>query len=735
MKAFFEGLFAATESVIAAHGLSLLAGTTIVLAFGLLLMRIARSDVDRHRTAVLTLLATGFYLAFAVLPLPRWLATGANAATTSTAASNTPIDRVLPVGVSKQPPASPLQSAESQQLLESASAGGSEAMAPHTGTAPGTAVEPAGELAPERLPDGAAPLRDLAALPSPGLAEASPGLAEASPELAGAAQGWRLPLSTLLAFALLAGAAWFSLLLGLGLLRLRRVVANGRDAPAELRRIGGLPRHVRLRIVESTQTPFCYGLLRPAIAVPRHLAEPSQTTRYVLRHELAHIDHGDTRARLLFALLRSVLFWHPLFWQLGARMRFCGERIADDTAANVPNGSTADYVRCMLALSTGTEGARAPALAAPIFHRKSELYRRFQTMLQSSQESSRSWSARTRIGRTAGTALLTLAAAATFGVAPTQAQEPARPSSPPPANGATTRTIIRELRAELQQLNEELSALQAERARGGGGDADGSQGAGQAPPAPEPTIEYVVEAGDTFAKIAKRVFGSTRAVDRLIVSNPEVDPRKLRVGQKLRIPSPHKLQAPGKPDAPVAPPKPRDFAGEADILSVGSAVFTPPPPQPPAAPNAQPPAPHSLPNLRTTLPDLTDLPAKTESAFFPSQAREAHTPASRLNPNAASAGLGELANLVERCFALSGEMREQQVYLAHAKSTVERQVAEIRLETKQKSYRALRDVLKFELDSSLKQLDRTKKLYSKGFVPESDLLRIQRRVRLLRSAL
>jgi hypothetical protein len=63
------------------------------------------------------------------------------------------------------------------------------------------------------------------------------------------------------------------------------------------------------------------------------------------------------------------------------------------------------------------------------------------------------------------------------------------------------------------------------------------------PPAPSVSLErprvrgarasgYSVRSGDTLGTIAER-FGTT--VDRLLVLNPGIDPRALRVGQSLRV--------------------------------------------------------------------------------------------------------------------------------------------------------------------------------------------------------
>ena len=48
--------------------------------------------------------------------------------------------------------------------------------------------------------------------------------------------------------------------------------------------------------------------------------------------------------------------------------------------------------------------------------------------------------------------------------------------------------------------------------------------------------EYTVRAGDQIMTIAQRVYGSTRHWQAIAKANPEVDPQRLRAGQRLRVP-------------------------------------------------------------------------------------------------------------------------------------------------------------------------------------------------------
>jgi LysM repeat protein len=68
---------------------------------------------------------------------------------------------------------------------------------------------------------------------------------------------------------------------------------------------------------------------------------------------------------------------------------------------------------------------------------------------------------------------------------------------------------------------------------GGGSAAGGGGGITITPGSLDPDGAYVVKSGDTFGRIAPQ-FGVT--VAEIVAANPGVDPRRLRVGQKLIIP-------------------------------------------------------------------------------------------------------------------------------------------------------------------------------------------------------
>ena len=58
-------------------------------------------------------------------------------------------------------------------------------------------------------------------------------------------------------------------------------------------------------------------------------------------------------------------------------------------------------------------------------------------------------------------------------------------------------------------------------------DSPGKKGAGRS---------YVVKAGDTLSEIAQRELGTAKAWKRIVDANPGLDPKRVRVGQKILLP-------------------------------------------------------------------------------------------------------------------------------------------------------------------------------------------------------
>jgi beta-lactamase regulating signal transducer with metallopeptidase domain len=272
------------------------------------------------------------------------------------------------------------------------------------------------------------PPTTVAAPEQPAAAAAAP----ASPEAPPAATSWRDAAPFILGWLGVAHAAGALVLLGrwlvgqVGLWRLLRgtepVAPEVAEVCAALRGGRPLPRLLqspRLRV------PLSCGLLRPTIVLPSSLCgQPgSAALRWVLAHELTHLERRDVWSCLLFALGEVVFYALPWFWWLRRQARLCREYLADAAAA-AQAGAAEDYAQFLLSL---TAAPAAPAGAMGVTGHTSDLFRRVAMLLRSpglvEKRPPRLWS----VGVAAGLlSLAALVAGVGFRAEAVRADEPAQ---------------------------------------------------------------------------------------------------------------------------------------------------------------------------------------------------------------------------------------------------------------------------------------------------------------------
>jgi beta-lactamase regulating signal transducer with metallopeptidase domain len=178
-------------------------------------------------------------------------------------------------------------------------------------------------------------------------------------------------------------AAGSALLLGrwlLGHLALARLLRSARPAPAGVLQLCAelcSDRPPRLLVSPRVRVPFSFGLIRPTIVLPVDLSD-EKALRWVLAHELAHLERRDAWACLLFGLGQVVYFVLPWFWWLRRQVRLCQEYVADAAAASA--GQPEDYAQLLLGWS---QAPRLPVGVTGVSGPSSDLYRRISMLLQS----------------------------------------------------------------------------------------------------------------------------------------------------------------------------------------------------------------------------------------------------------------------------------------------------------------------------------------------------------------
>ena len=402
--------FVTILSALVEHGPALLLGVTAVLLAGVLAMLLHRAPLQRRWLGLVTAVGVGLYLVVGLWPLPRLA----------------------------------LRTADSEQQ-----ALGADAIAGLTAEQRLSRLQAA--LA--SLGDGSQPAS--AQLPATDLASVN----SAADAIAVPAAASRWSWSQLLAAVYAAGAAIMLLRLLVGRLRLARLLTGCKPVPSMHWRGIQWPRGTRVLSSPRAVRPFCCGVWRPVVVVPRSLLAESDAAALhaVLRHEAAHLSAGDVRALSLLSWLSVPLFCHPLFWWLCREVRFCSELLADEAAAAADGRQ--QYARALIELAERNDPTVAAVGTIAVFRRPSEFYRRIQMLLQRQGSLSMSASRLRRAALSATMLCLVGAAASVFGV-PAAAQDPVSPLQQQNAELRQAIETIALLRAELAALRSKSEAPQ-----------------------------------------------------------------------------------------------------------------------------------------------------------------------------------------------------------------------------------------------------------------------------------
>ena len=191
---------------------------------------------------------------------------------------------------------------------------------------------------------------------------------------------------------------------------------------------------------------------------------------------------------------------------------------------------------------------------------------------------------------------------------------------------------------------------------------------------------YLVQPGDSLSKIAANIYGDPNAIDQLLRLNPEIDPERLRVGQRL-------------------------------ILHAGDTGDNPPKREPGLTTMANP--------------------------------RSKAEPQNLGSVNSQSETLEGIANLVTRCIELRGEVKIAQIEVEQLAANGELgrskkfdlQIASVRLDTKRDQHKAISTMLKGHLKRAEDELKTVRTLFKRGYVSRTEVQRVEDRIDLLKRGL
>lgn len=125
----------------------------------------------------------------------------------------------------------------------------------------------------------------------------------------------------------------------------------------------GLPRTVALVASPERFVPMTWGVLRPVILVPAHIADwPVERLRLILAHELAHVRRRDAAIDLAAQIAWSICWFNPLAWWGLSRLRLEREKACDDVVLGLSERAT-QYAETLLTVVRDASCRSVPSAA------------------------------------------------------------------------------------------------------------------------------------------------------------------------------------------------------------------------------------------------------------------------------------------------------------------------------------------------------------------------------------
>jgi len=171
----------------------------------------------------------------------------------------------------------------------------------------------------------------------------------------------------LLAIVWSAGFLWFIIRIAAGIICTRRITKNGipfRNIDGtEIEPCVGIPDRVRVLVSLEVTTPFAWGMRNPVIVMPSEAREwSSEKLRYVLRHELTHLNRRDHVWMVLAGIVRAVHWFNPLAWSLQRKTINEMEKACDD-AVLAEGANPENYSKYLIEI---IRKVKRPRLTAPV---------------------------------------------------------------------------------------------------------------------------------------------------------------------------------------------------------------------------------------------------------------------------------------------------------------------------------------------------------------------------------
>lgn len=151
----------------------------------------------------------------------------------------------------------------------------------------------------------------------------------------------------------------------------------------QARKLLDLRRGVSVRESSEVTSPLTVGHLRPLVLMPTGIGKrlTDEQLLAIATHELAHVRRYDSLVLMGVALVRALLFFHPLVWVASRRVSCLIEETADETVLATTHQPLA-YAKLLVHFAEGLSTARnAAGLAAGIVLTRSTFVQRVEAIL------------------------------------------------------------------------------------------------------------------------------------------------------------------------------------------------------------------------------------------------------------------------------------------------------------------------------------------------------------------
>jgi bla regulator protein BlaR1 len=235
--------------------------------------------------------------------------------------------------------------------------------------------------------------------------------------------------------------------------RLTRTCREADDAAlrqtfADLARRLALRRPVRLLIAPDDGSPMAFGVLRPAVLLPRSMVcdLSDDDLAAVLAHELAHHRRRDTWWVLVEDALLLAWWFNPVLWFLVRELRNVREDCCDDLVLATGVIGNAGYCASLVNAAGSVARPRTAHMALGFADRLHPLSRRIQRIMDTTRRRS------TRLSVASALVLVVVGLAALPGLRVVGAEEPARAEAPAEKREEVAESRDCRVRGPLQAL-------------------------------------------------------------------------------------------------------------------------------------------------------------------------------------------------------------------------------------------------------------------------------------------